>query len=225
MLHFITINTAAELFCFFVAIFSLVNDSSLVWRSFVLFLFITCVTEILGIHLKELYLADRAHVHPNVWLYNILLIFQAGFVSFMFNHLIGKYVKSKPIIISGLALLAILYIYELLNHGIFKYNELTNTAMLVIFVLYSLFYFYNLIKDDQYVNLAYSSDFWWVAGLLLFYFGSTASNIFFDHLSPHKAISLRYLSSIIFKTLNVLLYSCWSYSFICRKWLTMTSKS
>ena len=30
----------------------------------------------------------------------------------------------------------------------------------------------------------------------------------------------QHLTYFIYKTLNVILYSCWSYSFICRKWLT-----
>jgi len=219
-MSYFTINTEVEIGCFFIALLCISKDKSLAWRSMVLFLFITCVAELMGVHFKKIFLADRIHNHQNVWIYNILLIFQAGFISFMFNHLIGKYANSKPVILSGLALLAAVYIYEILNHGVFKYNEVTNTVMLVLFVAYSLSFYYYLLKDDRYINLKYSADFWWVAGLLLFYFGSTASNIFFDNLSPYKANALKDLSSLIFKALNIILYACWSYSFICRRWLT-----
>jgi len=223
MLHYFTINTIAETICFLIALVCLTRDTSPAWRSMVIFLFITCVTEMMGIYFKRLFLADRVHHHQNVWLYNILLVFQAGFISFMFQHLLSKYVNSKPVVISGLALFAVIYVYGLLRFGVFVYNEEANTTMLVIFVLYSFYYYYNLLKDDNYVNLWRSADFWWVAGLLLFYFGSTASDVFFDNLSPYRASSLRDLSSSIFKALNILLYGFWSYSFICRKWLTTTS--
>lgn len=225
MLHYFTVSTSAELICFLTAFFCLRKNPVFAWRTFILFLWITCATEMLGIHFRDIYLADREHARPNIWLYNILLIFQAGFISFIFQYLLSKYVNSKPIINSGLAFLTILYVCELLSHGIYVYNQKTNTIMLVLFVLYSLSYYYYLLKDDGYINLVYSGDFWWVAGVLLFYFGSTASNVFFDDLSPDRAEALRYLSSFIFKTLNIILYSCWCYSFICRKWLTKTSPS
>jgi hypothetical protein len=224
MLSYFTINTTAETICFLIALFCLTRDNSITWRSMVLFLFITCVIEMLGIHFKHLFLADRVHVHQNVWLYNILIIFQASFLSFMFQNLLNNYFNSKPIIFGGLILLTALYIYEIINHGVFIYNEKTNTVMLVLVVIYSLVYYYYLFKDDTYINLTYFANFWWVAGLLLFYFGSTVSNIFFDNLSPYKAVALRDLSSSIFKALNILLYSCWSYSFICRRWQTKTSE-
>jgi hypothetical protein len=223
ILRFFTINTISELICFLIATVCLIQDKTPVWRWMIIFLFITCVTEMLGIYVKKLYLADRLHVHPNAWLYNILLVFQASFICLMFNSILNKYGKSKLIFFTGFALLSVIYIYEAITEGIFIYHNLTNTVMSVLFVLYSLYYFYQLLKDDAYINLSYSPGFWWVTGLLFFYFGSTACNIFFDSLSPEHSNSLKHLSAHIFKTLNILLYSCWSYSFICKKWQRQTS--
>lgn len=223
MLLYFTINTTVEMICFLIALFCLMRDTSIAWRSMVVFLFIICITELAGVGIKIHNRSDRTHIYQNVWLYNILLVFQACFISLMFQHLLNKYINSKRIIIIGLTLLATVYTCDILKHGILIYNEKTNTVMLILFVLYSLYYYYNLLKDDKYISLAYLADFWWVAGLLLFYFGSTASNIFFDNLSPYKASSLKDLSPLIFKCLNILLYGFWSYSFICRKWLTKTS--
>ena len=176
-----------------------------------------------GLHFKRLYLTDRAHVHPNIWLYNFLLIFQGGFISYMFEYLLSKFVHIKMVIVGGLIVFTVLYIYETWSHGIFVYNEITNTVMLVLFVFYSLYYYYNLLKDDRHIRLIYSADFWWVTGLLFFYFGSTACDIFFSNIPQEKAIALGSLNSSIFKALIVILYGCWSYSFICRRWLTKIS--
>ena len=225
MFSYFTINTVAETICFLIALLCLAKDANLLWRSMILFLFLTCITEMLGIYFKKIFLADMAHQHQNVWLYNILLIFQAIFISLMFQSFLNKYIRSKPIIIGGLLLLAAIYLYEISAHGIFQYNEKTNTVMLVLFVIYSLLFYYHLIKDDEYTNLLHLASFWWVGGLFLFYFGSTAANIFIDSLSQQKGLSVKFLSSFIFKMLNVLLYSFWSYSFICRQRLTKTSYS
>ena len=224
MIYYFTVNTIIELICFITALVCLLNDNSRIWRSMIVFLFITCVTEMAGIYVKKLYLADRQHVHPNLWLYNILLIFQVGFFSLMFYTLLRKYINSKPIIISGLALIIVLYNYELFSHGIFLYNELTNTVLLVLCVLYSLFYFFLLLKDERYIQLKKSAEFWWVAGILFFYFGTTACNLFFDKLHAVVFTSGHYLTYYIYAMLNIILYSCWSYSFICRKWLIKTSQ-
>ena len=222
MWHYFTINTIAEIICFFLAVVCLRNNESLIWRGMTLFMLITCITEIMGIHFKRLYLADRVHVHPNIWLYNILLIFQCVLISLVFQDIIKKYANIRMLIIAGLLLLATTYTYEMIGHGIFVFNNMTNTVMSVLVVIYSYYYYYCLLKDDSSFDLAISSEFWWVAGALFFYFGRTACNVFFDILSLLKPNIV--ITYPIYKTLNIILYSYWSYSFICRKWLTSTSK-
>ena len=61
------------------------------------------------------------------------------------------------------------------------------------------------------------APFWWVNGTICFYFAGMACNIFFKYLvkdvTSDVSHSARY---IVFSILNVILYACWSYSFICR---------
>jgi hypothetical membrane protein len=215
MFTYITLNTGSELFCFFVAIVSLWRDKRLVWRSATLYLLITCITEIMGIYLK------KQHHPNNAWVYNISMVFEAAFVGAMFIDLLRSVKYSRIIIITGLVLLLIPYYYELSNHGICQYNDLTYTIMSVPFIVYSLFYYYKLLADENYINLWRSAQFWWVAGTLFFYFGSTACDIFYAQLMI-EITPKHYLSTYIYKVLNIFLYGCWSYSFICRKWLKKT---
>ena len=218
MLNYLTANTTIEIICLLFAVICLIKDPSLVWRIMILYLLITCVAEIFGIYIAR-------QTHNNHWVYNIFLLFEEGFTTLMFSHLLNKYINSKPIIIIGLALFIISYIYEIVTHGFFRYNHITYTAMSVLFVLYSCFYYYLLLKDDHYIELKYSSEFCWVVGTLIFYFANTACNLFDDKLYSIMITPKHHLSYFIFKALNIILYSCWSYSFICRKWLTTTSKS
>ena len=219
MLKYLTINTSAEWICFIVACICLIRDKSPVWRGMILFLLITGLSETLGICIKGQYLADPENVRPNVWVYNILLIFQAGFISAMFASLLKVHIKSGPVILIGLALLSILYINEQVEHGIFKKHAITTIVMSVLFIVYSYYYFYLLLRDERNINLTYYPGFWWVAGILFFYFGSIITNLYYEKIRDFVASPKPYLR-YIYNVLNVLLYACWSYSFILRRWPT-----
>lgn len=217
MFKYITLTTGAEVICFLVSIICLLKSNSLIWRCFIPYLLITCITEFIGIYLK------RNH-HTNQWPYNILLIFQILVVSVMFMQLFNNFIKSKVIVTCGLILLIVLYMYDIVIHGFLLFNELTYNAMCVLFVLYCLYYFYLLLNSEQYIELKYSPEFWWICGALFFYFGSTAVNLFRDLLTPIIVNGLN-ITHYIYIILNTILYGFWSYSFICKKWLTQTSKA
>ncbi|RKR80331.1 hypothetical protein BDD43_0428 [Mucilaginibacter gracilis] len=218
MFQYLTANTVVELICFIAALLCLATDKSYVWRAMILYLLTTCITELMGI-----YISGPHKLISNHWLYNIFLLCEGGFTHLMFAHLIGKYTNSKPVIFTGLAIFIGIYIYELTNnynHHLYIYNIQTFTVMSVLFVLYSLYYYYLQLKDDSYVVLKYSPEFWWVAGTLFFYFTNTACNIFFNQLKTITLWNGYHLTHYIFRLLNIILYSCWSYSFICRKWIS-----
>ena len=171
-------DTSAELLCFATSVFCLSKDKNLVWRSFRIYLFITCLTELTALYLTN-------HHRQNAWLYNISILFEMGFTSRMFAELLNEYINGKKLIKSGYILFVVIYIVETISHiykkgitGVLHFNDLTNEVMSVLFVFYALYYFYLLLKDDGYVDLKVSARFWWVMGVLLFYFGSTAINLY-----------------------------------------------
>jgi len=217
MLSYLTPNTFIEILCFLVAIAYLITDKNAVWRSMILYLLFTCIAEIAGIYFGR-------KTHNNNWIYNIFLVIEACFTNLMFVNLFNKYHKSKLMVVPGLALFAIFYVLGLMNHGFFVYNNFTYTLMSVLYVLYSLYYYYLLITDDSFINLKSSPEFWWTAGTLFFYFANTVCNLFDEKLEEVMVTSTRNLSYVIFAGLNIILYTCWSYSFICRKWQTKMLK-
>lgn len=217
MLNYLTFFTVFEIQCLFFAAACLSKDQEMPWKSMCLFLFVTCASELSGIYLK------RQH-HANQWPYNILLVFQILFISYMFYGLLKKNSIGKLAVQGGFAILTILYIIDICLHGFFWFNVLTYNSMSVVLVIYSLFYFYLLLKQDEIVHLKYSAGFWWVCGVLFFYFGDTAVNIFRGKLSVIMITPKHALPYYILVVLNIILYSCWTYSFICRKWLTTKSE-
>ena len=212
MISYLTPSTFAEFVCFLIAVICLKKDSNIVWRCMIGYLLLTCIIEIIGIYTGRKY-------HNNHWVYNLFLLPEIGFTFLMISHLLSSYKKKNNLVIMpGVVLLLLLYIYEIFSHGLFKYDFLTFTTMSVIFVLYSLYYYYLLLSDEQYLNLRRSPEFWWTVGVLFFYFGSTVCNMFNERLYSVMITSNHHLSYFVFKALNIILYSCWAYSFICRKW-------
>ena len=213
MLNYFKFTTISEIVCFLIALICLRKDKVQIWKYFGVFLLITCITEVFGIYLK------RSHHSHNAWVYNVLMIFEIGFVNIMYAEIFRRYTIAKTVIICGLISFILLYGYELLIHGIFEYNNLSYTVMSVITVIYALFYYYGLMKIDDYIQINNSSEFWWVTGALFYYFGETACDLFYDKLQAVHITLMHSLTYYIYNTLNMLLYGCWSYSFICRKWL------
>ncbi|NNU33558.1 hypothetical protein HK413_04305 [Mucilaginibacter sp. S1162] len=114
-----------------------------------------------------------------------------------------------------------IYIYDLFTFpaGIFNYNADTFSVMSVLFIFYSLYYYYLLISAEEYADITTLADFWWVTGTLFFFFGSTACNLFYNMLtkvSPGNTVYLTYIGDVLI----IILYGCWSYSFICKRWIT-----
>jgi len=218
MWQYFTVNTLAETLCFVIAIVCLAKDKSLIWQSMIIYLLATCIAEILGI----LVLTTTKN---NNWVYNIFLVFETGFNNLMFFYLFSKYIKSKPLIISGLALFSTLYLLGLNDHGFMLYNDNTYAVMSIVYVFYSLYYYYLLIKDEHYLKISHSPEFWWVAGTLFFYFANTTCNLYEKKFEHIMITSTKNLTYFIFAGLNIILYSLWSYSFICRRWETTMSKN
>ncbi|WP_143065217.1 hypothetical protein [Mucilaginibacter gossypiicola] len=104
-----------------------------------------------------------------------------------------------------------------MHTGFLLFSVHTYALLAVFNINYGLIYYYLKLDDDRYENLIYSAGFWWVAGNLFFSFGSTISNLFDDQLYSIELYG-HHLTYYIFRGLNLILYSTWSYAFYCRRW-------
>lgn len=202
-------NISIEISCFIAALFFLRKDYTVFSYITLFYLAVVCITEIIGLlYIRNLH-------QSNAWIYNIFIIFEATYITYGL-YVALKFLTKKAALICSipLAVFCFTYVIETLHHGFFKFRTLTVTIESVLFVFISLIYFYLLIKHKDPINLNIHPQFWWIVGVLFYYFGSTVYNLFIYLL--YKDFPKAYdILIYIMLGLNVLLYSIWIYSFIC----------
>ncbi|WP_343522951.1 hypothetical protein [Pedobacter sp.] len=207
-MRYLTPISIAEIICLIAAIAIIWKDKNAFGKVITCYLAIALVTEE-----AAAYLAIRG-IH-NLWLFNIYIVFEISAILYGLYHCIKRYTNPKSIFIIGLGIIVLSYIFFLTAKPFTDLNTITISVMSVIFTLYCLYYYYLLLKDENFIEIKTHPEFWWVTGVLFFYFGSTMTNIF-DGLFTVKLIGFVTLKFLIYILLNVILYSFWLYSFICR---------
>jgi len=208
---YLTINTVPELACLLLAVVFLGRDKDPFWRMLILYLFLTCMVELAGIYIHKV--LQRS----NMPLYTVFVLFECFAVSSFFFALLRPYGLKRRWLAAWLAVFILTYFAELLAGHFHHFVSVTTSLMSVAFVLAALCYYYLLLNADKFERLTLHAAFWWTNGSFIFYFGGTVCNLFFDILIAHPASvythSIRY---IIFGVSDVILYTCWSLSFLCR---------
>lgn len=210
MPSFFTINTVMELGCLAVATVCLYRERNSYWKSFIYYLLSVCVVEFVGIYLRKVHLPNHNWYTACLWIECLML-------SSFFYHLFSKYKIKLSLLYSWLGIFMVVYLAEIWYNKLDNFTFRTAAFMSVVFVIASLCFYVLILRDEVFRKLSTYPPFWIVNGCLFFYFGSTACNLFFDYLIHDHystlSLSIRYLT---FNILNILLYSCWSYAFICR---------
>jgi len=179
---------------------------SMVW-----FMGLTTVVELTG------YLVYfQFHQKNNYWVFNSFLPIETFFLAWLLHKIVKPYFNSRPWIILGLATFSVIYFYESIQHGFLGMSMSAKKFASIFIILLCLCYYYFLLKKEEYVPLKTHPPFWLVTGCFFFYFGSICCDFFFEYLKTVNSISIKPVRYIIFIVLNFLLYSCWSYSFLCR---------
>jgi hypothetical protein len=210
-MFYITINTASEFACFLAALVFLYKDTNPAWRLLIPYLLLTCIVEIAAIYMR------RVLEQPNFALYNVFILFECSVTTWLFYNLYKPYQHKKKWVICWLAAFVLMYVAELIYNHFGNFVTVTASVMSVVFVMASLYFYYLKLRDEQFERLIYSAPFWWVSGVLCFYFGSTACNLFFDYLIRYEFITYnRSIRYIIFNVLDIVMYLFWSLAFICR---------
>ncbi|MDJ1482198.1 hypothetical protein QNI16_16965 [Cytophagaceae bacterium YF14B1] len=216
---YFTISTVAEIICFLTGVICLYKDSETSWKLLCFYLLLVCSIEMTGMHMWKV-------LHKqNSLLYNFLLVFENLMVSYFFFYLFKAYKNRLNWLIIWLVTFSISFTSEMIYNHMNSFAFKTVIAMSVVFVIASLYFYYLILKDEQFRRLSHYAPFWWVNGVLFFYFGSTACNVLFDYVLTDTTNITGTIRYYIINILNIILYSCWSYAFLCRYRLRMSQHS
>lgn len=181
---------------------------------FIPFLLLTVTVEFIG-YLSVLYNVGN----KNYRIYNLFNLVEFIFYAFLFYHNFKISILKKFVI----AFISLLIAFSLFNYlflqGIDHFHTYTLLFGSFFMVFFCCCYFYEWVLPEQISqNLLKQSFFWICVGLLLFYLGSVIINALFEYLRSSDMIQEgKKIYTFINKSLNIVLYTSFSISFIlCR---------
>lgn len=206
-----TIIVTLALLCWVSSLFFLRKEKTGYLKHMIWFLGLTTLAELTG------YLVYfQFHQKNNYWVFNAFLPIEIFFLSWLFYKILSPYYNSKPWILAGLTIFSAIFFYESFQQNFAGMSMNAKKFSSLYLILLCLSYYYFLQKNEEYIQLKKHPAFWIVTGCFFFYFGSVACDFFFDYLLTINNTSIKPVRYIIFIVLNFILYSCWSYSFLCK---------
>jgi hypothetical protein len=203
-----TIVSVITTICFLLSLFFIKNDS---WgKYFIPFMALTAAVEWTG------YILFFRFGYENYWLYNAYLLVEICFLFSLLNSFTRVYTRSTRWFIAAWLIFIALYLWESSHSRFREYSGYANLYASVCIIIACFFFYYFLMKQPDYINIMRYGAFWVISGLFFFYLGSVACNVFKSQLTQvyeKTGLPIRY---IIMLVLNIFLYSCWSYAFLCR---------
>ena len=204
------VTTFIETICFLCGVFFLRNTGDVVWNTVRWFMLFTVINECVVTIIGHVY-----HKH-NMWLVNIYTLVNFPTMSWILYRFSRRQKSSLIIFCISLFLFISCFITEIFYKGIFEYTVASNILSDILLFATCNRFFYLLLKDDSWIDIQRHAAFWFVTGLLLFSLCATIADVFDGQLAslyifPH--VSLYYILYMVF---NLILYGCWSFSFICK---------
>jgi hypothetical protein len=205
-----------ELLSLIVAIihYRYLKGSNLVW--FIPFLVLTNIQE-WGSHIGLFSINEN-----NSLSVNIFTTIEFMFYSWLFYKEIINYNYRKIIITSAFFLLAAIIINILFVQGLHTIHTYTFLGGSVLMVFFVFLYFYDLFLKEQAVVLKKNPMFWISIGLLFYYTGMFSFYAFLHVVSDEMKVRYGQLFMVLANIFNIILYSCFTIAFLCRRWKSIS---
>ena len=145
----------------------LIGDSSI--KEKVLFIYYLFAT-ILAFIAYYIYVYMPADVDNN-WVYNILYFITICILSYYFYHVLNNKIKKNIVIFLFIVNLILFMVFDIVLHRFYVFNEYVYAICFLSIVVYSLFYFDQLLRNVTELNILFQFDFWLISGYLLYFLG------------------------------------------------------
>jgi hypothetical protein len=210
MINFFNTAVCMEILALIAAIVCLTSKRSGYWALFLAFLLITLSIEGFGYYYKVILKL------PNYIFYNMLMLIQVVFFSFLFNRF-SKKNYNKILLAIGLIAFITLFIIEGLKSSFDTYNKMSRISLSYHVVFFSCLFYFNLLRDDSISSPLRHPPFWIITGLFFYYFGTAIIFSFFSTVAKIKLGGNISFYNLIMGTLSFILYSTWVIAFIWKK--------
>lgn len=177
----------------------------------------TCLVE-----WSVLYKAEFSSDNTNAQIYNCFMLMQYLAFAHYFQQIIKLHWARK-------AIQVFLYLYPvfwyLLVFFVFKFSEWNSYVYMiggVFTIFFAIVYCYELLSAEEPIMLRNCSEFWIAIGLIFFYVCSVPYMGMFNFLAKLH-VDLASLLKIPLQISNIVMYSLFTYAFICQ--LTITKRS
>jgi hypothetical protein len=187
------------------------------FKGFTIFLWLTFFTEVFAI-LWKWYLFETpwwSFGRTNLWVYNAFLAVRFCCMCFFYLHVLesSKIKRLMRMAIFPLALFGVLNFFFI--EGPHAVNYLSVIPYHITFIFMALAYFRQLLADKKILPIKMQPTAWISLGTFIYYTGTLPFFITLEYLIKHNinlAVSMLYINNM----LNVLMYSFYLTSFLCK---------
>lgn len=147
------------------------------------------------------YLSFTKTQGDNNYLYNLFFLITICVFSYYFYNLLTARVRKMIVLFLLLINLTLFIFYDILS-GKFDgtYNNYVTATCFLSIVVYSLLYFYQILKNVNELNILHEFNFWLISGYLLYFLGSFFIVLFY----PEMPTGLR---GVVWAFQNIILFT------------------
>jgi len=183
-------------------------------KTFPVFLLLTVLVEIVGWQT-----ALHKQKNISIWVYNFFVIVSFDYYLFILKNFIRS-LKAKKIILYSLWIYPVVALIDIFFIQLNEFHSFTFALGCLLIVSVCIYYYFELFRQPQFVNLLHEQAFWITSGLLFFHCCTFA---FFSLMnSLYKATKLLQNLNDILKVVLFLFYLMFAIGFLCRLKLRKT---
>ncbi|MDO6433778.1 hypothetical protein Q4E93_24445 [Flavitalea sp. BT771] len=177
-------------------------------RLFPLFLLITLIVELIGLHYSN-------QGKPPIPLYNFFGVFEFLFYMYVLREIIQSKTVKKIILHTAWLYVLMVAVNFIFIQPITSFGSINYALSCLLITIICIYYFFELFQSSHSVNLVRQPAFWICAGLLFFYCCTFPVFGMLNFLKKAPDIIRKNFQFIIL-LLNVFLYSSFTIAFLCR---------
>ena len=159
------------------------------------------------------------HAHNNMLVYNPFMLVEFCVFAIYFKWC-SQFIWLKKLINLYLVVFTLLWLVcVFVLFGINKWNSYISVVGSAFTIFFAAVYYYQLLTSNDIVLLKNTPEFWIATGVIIFYAGNLPYTGMLNFLDENYKELASHLTFVL-KVLNIIMYSLFTYAFLCRTSIT-----